>query len=183
MALQLPPLPEFQPRWEDFQAWWQQIKEAIERNEEAQALLFDAINDILGEEGTGLVGRVSLLGSFTIPTLVLTASDAGANVTISVAAHIRRYGDGTELAVAGGNLTGKSYSTKYAIYYDDETREDGTPSYVATTDLETAQHNYEAGRHYVGTVTTPAAAGAPTTGGSPPAGSGYTAGAGSVNIT
>ena len=183
MPLQLPPLPEFQPRWEDFQAWWQQIKEAIERNEEAQSLLFDAIDEVLGDAGTGVVGQVAIPGSFTIPTLVLTATDVGANVTIAVASHVRRYGDGTELAVTGGNLTGKSYSTTYGVYYDDETRADATPSFVATTDLETAQHNYVAGRHYVGTVTTPAAAGGPTTGGSPPAGSGYTAGAGAVNIT
>lgn len=183
MALNLPPLPEFEPSWATFQAWWQEIRAAIEENEAAQALLFDAIEETLGSGGAGVVGRLAILGSFSIPTLVLTATDAGANVTISVASHIRRYGDGTSISVSGGNLTGKSYSTKYAVYYDDDTREDTTPAYVATTDLEEAQHNYEAGRHYVGTVTTPAALGLPTTGGSPPAGSGYTAGAGAINIS
>lgn len=183
MPLQLPPLPEFEPTWPTFMTWWQQVKEAIERNEEAQQLLFDAIQGILGDEGTGVVGQLAILGSFSIPTLVLTASDAGADVTIAIAAHIRRYGDGTAVPVGASSLTGKAYSTTYAIYYDDETRENPAPTYVATTDLEEAQHNYEVGRHYVGTVTTPAAAGGPTTGGSPPAGSGYTAGASAVNIT
>ena len=183
MTLQLPPLPEFQPRWEDFQAWWQQIKEAIERNEQAQQILFDAIDEALGDAGTGLIGRAAILGSFSIPTLTLTATDAGSDVTISIASHIRRYGDGSELAITGGSLTGNAYSTVYAVYYDDDTRANASPSFVATTDLETAQHNYVTGRHYVGTVTTPAAAGPATTGGSPPAGSGYTAGSGAVNIT
>ena len=185
MALQLPPLPEFQPRWEDFQAWWQQIKEAIERNEEAQELLFDAINEILGEEGTGLVGQLAILGSYTIPTLVITAVNDGSDIYAEVEDHIRRYGDGTELPITGTSTTGLAASTTYGIYYDDTTRQDGTPTFRATTDLEEAQHNYVPGRHYVGTITTPAAPGPPgaKTGGSPPAGSGYTAGAGSVNIT
>lgn len=183
MPLQLPPLPEFQPSWETFQVWWQQVKDAIEANERAQEILFDTIDAVLGEDGTGMVGRLSILGSFTIPTLVLTATDAGANATIAIASHIRRYGDGSSLTVSAGSLTGKSYSTTYAVYYDDITHEDTTPTYVATTDLEEAQHNYIDGRHYVGTVTTPAAAGAPTTGGSPPAGSGYTAGSSAVVIT
>jgi hypothetical protein len=183
MALELPPLPEFQPEWHTFQAWWQQIKQAIEQNEAAQQLLFDTIEETLGEAGTGIVGRVAILGSFTIPTLVITAADVGTTVTITIASHIRRYGDGTSLGVAGGSITGKAFSTKYAIYYDDDTRQDTSPSYQATTDLEEAQHNYVVGRHYVGTVTTPADGAASTTGGGPPAGSGYTAGAGAINIT
>lgn len=183
MALQLPPLPEFQPTWSTFQTWWQQVKEAIERNEEAQQILFDAIDEILGEQGTGVVGQLAILGSYSIPTLTLTAADVGASVTITVASHIRRYADATEVAVTGGTVTGLAYSTVYAVYYDDATRTLATPTFVATTDLETGQHNYAEGRHYLGTVTTPAAAGPPTTGGSPPAGSGYTAGAGAMNIT
>lgn len=183
MALQLPPLPEFEPEWGTFQIWWQQVKEAIEENERGQQILFDYIQETLGEEGEGVVGRLAILGSFSIPTLVLTASDVGTDVTITIASHIRQYGDGTSISVSGGSLTGKSFSTKYAVYYDDPTREDTSPTYVATTDLEEAQHNYEVGRHYVGTVTTPADGGAATTGGSPPAGSGYTAGASAVNIT
>ena len=183
MPLILPPMPEYEPSWATFQAWWQEVKDAIENNEAAQQLLFDTINDVLGEGSSGVVGRVALLASYTIPTMVITATDVGANVTIAIAPHIRRYGNGNEISVAGANFTGKSYSTKYAIYYDDETMQDTSPSYQITTDLETAQYNYEGGRHYVGTVTTPAAAGPASTAGAPPAGSGYTGGASSAAIT
>src|SRR6478736_8598681 len=120
MPLQLPPLPEFQPTWASFQAWWQQVKEAIERNEEAQQILFDAIDDAISG-GDGLTNQTAILGSFSIPTMTITATDVGADVTIAIAAHVRRYGNGTELAVGAGSVTGLSYSTTYGIYYDDPT--------------------------------------------------------------
>jgi hypothetical protein len=180
--LQLPPLPSTEPSWGAFQVWWQQVKEAIEASDAAQQYILDAIEEAV-TGSNGLATRTAILGSYSIPTMIITATDVGANVTITIAAHNRQYGDGTDLSVAGGSLTGKSYSTTYAIYYDDETMLDTTPTYVATTNLEEAQHNYGPGRHYVGTVTTPAAAGGPTTGGSPPAGSGYTAGASAQVIT
>lgn len=180
--LELPPLPPTEPDWGSFQVWWQQVKEAIERNEQAQGIIFDALDEAIGGAG-GLADQVAILGSFTIPTMILTATDVGANVTISIANHIRRYGNATEIPIIGGAIIGKAFSTKYAVYYDDESREDPTPVFVATTDLETAQHNYAAGRHYCGTVTTPADGAGATSGGSPPAGSGYTAGASAVVIT
>lgn len=185
MALQLPPLPEFEPRWEAMMTWWQQVKEAIERNEEAQQILFDQIDTALGAgaDGSGITPRLAILGSFPIPTMILTGSDAGATATISIAAHVRHYGDGTEVAVAAGSVTSLAFSTVYGVYYDDATLADSVPTFEATTDLETAQHNYSPGRHYVGTITTPANGAGNTTGGAPPAGSGYTAGQGSVVIT
>lgn len=181
-ALQLPPLPATQPSWSAFQVWWQQVKEAIEQNEAAQGLIFDAIDEAVGG-ANGLTNQVAIMGSFSIPTMILTATDAGADATITIANHIRHYANGEDLTITGGTVTGLAYSTTYAVYYDDETRLLAAPTYAATTDLETGQHNYETGRHYMGTVTTPAAAGGPTTGGSPPAGSGYTAGASAVVIT
>jgi hypothetical protein len=113
-------------------------------------------------------------GSATDPSVVVSASDAGASATITIAAHTRRYGDGTTLAVAGGSLTGKAYSTQYAVYYDDTTTANTTPTYVATTTLKDAQPNAVAGRHYVDQITTPAAAAPPTGGGGyrPPGGGG-----------
>lgn len=182
MAFELPPLPEFEPTWATFQVWWQQVKEAIEQNEAAQALLFDAIEEVLSGD-SGVTGQLAIIGSYSIPTMTITASDVGANVTISVASHVRQYPNGASTPIAAGSITGRAYSTTYAVYYDDDTREDTSPTFHATTDLEEAQHNYASGRHYVGTVVTPAALGAPTTGGSPPAGSGYTAGASAVVIT
>ena len=183
MALFLPPLPEFEPSWATFQAWWQEVKQAIEENERGQQLIFDALDETLGEAGTGIVGRLAILGSYSIPTMTLTASDVGSDVTIAVAAHVRQYGDGSSLGIDAGSITGLAFSTKYVVYYDDDTRENTSPTFLASTDLETGQHNYAVGRHYVGTVTTPANGAAATTGGSPPAGSGYTAGASAQVIT
>jgi len=181
VAIELPPLPPTEPSWGAFQVWWQQVKEAIEKSEAAQQEILDALDQAVGGAG-GLNTQMAILGSFSIPTMVVTAADVGANVTITIAAHIRHYGNGTELPVAGGSITGKAFSTKYGIYYDDLEMVDSTPAYFATTDLAEAQHNFIAGRHYVGTVTTPADGAAATTAGSPPAGSGYTAGASAVVI-
>lgn len=181
MTLQLPRLSPIQPPWQDFQVWWQQVCEAIEANEAAQTSLFDELEAQLDASQAAIV-MLAIGFSYTIPTLVLTATDAGADVTITIADHDRRYGDGEVLEITGDTLTGLSYSTNYAVYYDDVARTDPSPVFHATTNLQTAQANYIDGRHYVGTVATPAAAGAPTTGGAPPAGSGYTAGAGSISI-
>lgn len=110
--------------------------------------------------------------SATVPSNSLTATDAGANATITIAANVRQYGDGTSLSVSGGSLTGKSYSTVYAIYYDDATVADTTPTYVATTTLKDAQPGKVSGRHYVGQITTPASGGGATGGGYVPPGGG-----------
>jgi len=180
--IELPPLPATEPSWSSFQVWWQQVKTAIENSEQAQQEILDALDEAIGGAG-GLATQTAILGSFTIPTMVVTAADVGTNVTITIAAHVRHYGNSVELPVAGGTITGKAFSTKYGIYYDDLEMVDSTPAYFATTELQAAQHNFVAGRHYVGTVTTPADGAAATTGGSPPAGSGYTAGASAVVIT
>jgi hypothetical protein len=181
MALQLPPLPATEPSWGSFQVWWQQVKEAIERNEKSQTIILDALDQALQGSG-GIADQLAILGSFSIPTLILSAADVGSNVTITIAPHIRRFSDGTQIALYGDTLTGKAFNTKYAVYYDDESRADPSPTYIATPYLQEAQHNWVAGRHYCGTVTTPADGGAAASGGSPPAGSGYTAGASAVVI-
>lgn len=108
--------------------------------------------------------------SWTSPGSVLSASDAGANATIAIAAHTRNYGDGTNVSVSSGSLTGKSYSTAYYIYYNDASLAGGSVTYVATTSATTAAPNKTSGRHFVGKVTTPAAAAPPTTGGTIPPG-------------
>jgi len=178
----LPPLPATEPSWSAFQVWWQQVKEAIERNEVRQGSILDALDeDIYGAEGLLISSTVG--GSFSIPTMILTAADAGASATITIASHVRRYPNGEEVSVNGAVITGFAFSTRYGVYYDDKKMLGGAVSYVATADLEEAQHSYAPGRHYCGTVTTPADGAGPTTGGSPPAGSGYTAGASAVVIT
>ena len=119
------------------------------------------------------------INSYTVPTSVLSASDAGSNATITISGHLRVYPvqgsiDLADLTVAGGSLTGLSYSTGYYVYYDDTTLEDATPAYAATTSAATAQVGAAAGRHFVGFITTPASGGGGTsgTGGSPPGGGG-----------
>jgi hypothetical protein len=98
----------------------------------------------------------------------ITATDAGADVTISISAHTRYYpqsdGTTTSVAVSAGTIIGQAYSTFYYIYYDDPARAGGTVTYVATTSDVTAAQTGD--RHTVGSVTTPAALAAPS-GGSP----------------
>jgi hypothetical protein len=97
----------------------------------------------------------------------ITATDAGADVTITISAHTRHYpqpdGSTVDVAVSGGSLTGRAYSTTYYIYYDDPSRAGGAVTYQSTTSEATAAQIGD--RHTVGGVTTPAALGAPKTGG------------------
>jgi hypothetical protein len=97
----------------------------------------------------------------------ITATDAGANVTIAISGHTRYYphadGTTTSVSVTGGSLTGLAYSTKYYIYYDQASRAGGAVTYASTTSATTAAQIEP--RHVVGSVMTPAAAGAPLTGG------------------
>jgi hypothetical protein len=174
--LELPPLPPTEPGWPSFQVWWQQVKEAIERNDLIQQNVIDALDTGITAPG-GMADQLAILGSFTIPTMILTATDVGSSVTISIPSHIRRYSNAVQIALTGGTITGLAFGTKYGVYYDDESRADAAPEYHATPYLQEAQHNWAIGRHYCGTVTTPADGAGPTTGGCPPAGSGYTAGA------
>ena len=111
-------------------------------------------------------------GSAVIPDEVLTATDAGTDATITIAANARLYNDGTTLTgIAGGSITGLAYSTTYGVYYDDPTASTTTPTYHATTTLSNALNNFVSGRHFVGNVTTPASGGAAVSGGYQPPGS------------
>lgn len=92
----------------------------------------------------------------------LTATDAGASATITIAGHTRVYGDGASVAVTGGSLTGRVYSTLYYVYYDQPSRVGGAVTYASTTSAATAAQTGD--RHLVGSVTTPAAAAPATTG-------------------
>lgn len=107
---------------------------------------------------------VSQLTTSGVSGLTLTATDAGANVTITVSAHTRVYGDGTSVAVSGGSITGLAYSMAFYIYYDDALRAGGAVTYQATTSQATGAQT--GNRHALGAVTTPAALGAPV-GGNP----------------
>ncbi len=172
-----------------FQKWWQSLKTALETQENAQddllaavvaaqvaaddaqtaadtaqaaAVVAETSADTAQASADGANSVASLTASGVTPN-PLTATDAGADATITIAAHTRVYGDGATLAIAGPvNLTGRAYSTLYYVYYDDPTRADTTPTYQTTTSVATAAQTGD--RHLVGSITTPAAAAPPETG-------------------
>jgi hypothetical protein len=108
------------------------------------------------------VTNVSAISNSFVTGVTITATDAGSNVTLTISAHTRVYGDGTSVAVSAGSITGLPYSTLEYVYYDDAARVGGPVVYLATTSSATAA---QAGiRHTVGSATTPAALGAPISG-------------------
>ena len=94
--------------------------------------------------------------------LSISAADAGANVTASISAHSRIYGDGATVAVSAGTITGLAYSTTYYLYYSDPARTGGTVTFQATTNQADAAQIGDV--HSLGAVATPAAAAPPSTG-------------------
>lgn len=176
-------LPRLPPSFgSQLQGWWEEMATEIENAHNQLQIAFDELDEQISADG-GLSTQIAIASSFPVPTMTLTAADVGSDVTITVAAHTRYYPEDTNLSVSGGTITGLSFSTTYAVYYDDATRQNGSPTFLATTSLRTGQANYAEGRHYVGTVTTPADGAASTTGGAPPPASGYTAGTSAVVIT
>jgi hypothetical protein len=109
--------------------------------------------------------EASALANSYVTGLTVTATDAGTDCTITISAHNRVYAyvPPTNVAVNGGSLTGKAYSTTFYIYYDQPTRAGGAVTYVATTNsADVAQLN---NRHSVAQVVTPASGGGATNGG------------------
>lgn len=119
------------------------------------------------------------IASYPNPGSVLTAADVGTDVTITIAGHVRVYPvqgsiDVPDVTITGGTITGKAFTTRYYIFYDDTTLASPTPTFQATTSSATAQVGAAAGRHFVGYVDTPADGGTSTggQGGGPPGGGG-----------
>jgi chemotaxis protein histidine kinase CheA len=112
---------------------------------------------------------LTIFTGYSTPGEILTATDAGGTASITIDNHTRKYKAGvSDVSITGTTLTGLSFSTQYFIYYDDTTRSDTTPTFVATTDFDTASPQAADGRHYVGTVMTPADGAGDTSGGSAP---------------
>lgn len=164
-----------------FRRWWQSVVEKIETQEAAQDSMLSQIATILGlttaldaavtaaqdaaDTATAAAAGANSVASLTnsgVTGLTLSASDAGANATITISGHTRVYGDGTAVSVTGGTVTGQPYSTTVFIYYDQPSRLGGAVTFLATTSDTTAAQTGD--RHLVGRVTTPAAAGAPNSG-------------------
>ena len=117
---------------------------------------------VVAQDAATDVGEQSSLASSGTSGLTITATDAGANVTVTISAHTRVYGDGTSVAVTGGSITGLAYSTAYFLYYDDASRAGGAVTFLSTVTAATAAQS--GNRHSLGSVTTPAALAAPVTG-------------------
>lgn len=92
---------------------------------------------------------------------VLTATDAGASATISVASHSVTFDFGT-ISYDAGTITGLLYSTTYYVYASDSAFAGGTVTWLATSN---PNNLIAPSTYYAGTVTTPAALGGPVTGG------------------
>lgn len=175
-----------------FMVWWQQFRNQLQA---ALNTITDQQQDIIealtaagialeaaidaGETAEVTARELARINSYTIPTDVLTASDAGSDASIAIASHTRVYPvqggiDVPDLAVTAGSVTGLAFSTTYYVYYDDPALEDVTPTFAATTNQATAQVGAATGRHFVGKVTTPADGGGGTSGGGgyPPGGGG-----------
>ena len=107
-----------------------------------------------GQTASGLTYRPT--------TNPLTATDAGSNATVNIAAFTMRTSSKGDISVNSGSITALSYSTLYYIYYDDATLAGGAVTYNATTTKVTAING--GGRFFVGSIITPAATAPNTTG-------------------
>lgn len=193
VALELPPLPEGQPIVDPktglptlaFSVFWQQLKTAVEQHEAdqddliADILAAQAAADAAQADATAAAREQARITSYPNPGSVLSAADVGSDATITIASHTRVYPvqgsiDVPDVAITGGTITGRAFSTRYYIYYDDETLADTTPSFLSTTTSATAQVGAAAGRHFIGFIDTPADGGSSTggQGGGPPGGGG-----------
>ena len=106
--------------------------------------------------------ETSALAPSGVTGLTLTASDAGSNATITISAHTRVYGDGSQVSVNSGSVTGLAYSTAYYVFYVDASRSGGAVTYQASTNAADAAQIGDV--HSLGTVTTPAALASPNPG-------------------
>jgi hypothetical protein len=138
-------------------------------------------------DATAAGREVARINSYTSPGSVLTATDAGSDATITIASHSRIYpvqGSITvpPVSINGDSETGLAYSTRYWVYYDDETLADTDPAFVVTTTAADAQVGAASGRHALGYIDTPASGGSPTggSGTAPPGGTGGGGGDGTV---
>lgn len=120
---------------------------------------------------TAADARFLSISNSTTTGLTMTATDAGASASIAVSNHTRNYANGTSVAVTGTGgspLTGLAYSTQYFLFYDQLSLAGGAVTYQTSLTGPTAQTTAAGGsapnRHFVGSVVTPAALGAPSPG-------------------
>lgn len=146
-----------------FMQWWDTFAKQIET-------FASDITNALTQAGIAITtansaNNVAKLAGSGTENLTLSATDAGSDASIMISAHNRLYADGTTVSLDAGTLTGLAYSTKYYIHYDDSSFAGGAVTYQAsTTDTAASQTG---STHFVGIITSPAAAD-PDTGGVTP---------------
>lgn len=171
----------------EFQLRWQRLCEAIEaavnslntQVNDNTALLSriaaaQSLAQAANDNATTVDNRTSIESSYTDPTNILTASADG---TITIAAHTRRYTNGTSASISAGSVSGLTNEVTYTVYYVDAAREGGTVTFFATTSAVAQTGN----THIVGTATIPAT-GQPPAGGTSPTAPGYTPPPGDSNL-
>jgi hypothetical protein len=100
-------------------------------------------------------------GSYRPTSNPLTATDAGATATVSIAAFTMRVG-ATDVSINSGSVTSLSFATLHYIYYDDATLAGGSVTFNAATIKETALNDDD--RFFVGSILTPPNGGGDTIG-------------------
>ena len=155
----------------EFHIWWQRVANALTDS-------IDGIEEALNR-GNEAKKNTARINSYTVPSAVIVAVDAGTSATINISSHDRVYpSDGSlsipTVTIEAGAITGLDYSKTYYVYYDDSTLADTTPTFIATLDQTVAQVGAGPYRHFLGFVTTPASGGSPSDGGGglPPGGGG-----------
>jgi hypothetical protein len=113
-------------------------------------------------DGTSRYGATGNTLSYRPTSNPLTATDAGSNATISIAAFTMRTGSKGDISYSSGSITALAYSTLYYVYFDDAALAGGAATYNATTTKSTA--NNGAGRFFLGSIFTPNHGGVATVG-------------------
>lgn len=114
-----------------------------------------------GATSSGGVGSQPASGNAAPTTDPLTSTDAGSDVTITIAAFVMR-DSGTDISITGDTITGESYNVVRYIYYDDPNKVGGAVTFIATaTKLDLLD---DSGRYFVGSIITALAGGSDTNG-------------------
>lgn len=159
----------------EYQLRWQRLCEAIEAainaistqvNDNTVLLsriaAAQALAQTANDNTTQVDQRTSLESSYTDPPKILTANASG---VVTIAAHTRRYTNGTFAIIDAGSVSGLASGTTYWIYYSDAARAGGSVTFTATTNPIAQGGNI----HVVGRITIPAAGEPDTDGGGPSA--------------
>lgn len=93
--------------------------------------------------------EAAIQGSYIDPDSVVTATP----ITVSIAAHVRRYADGTSANVSAGTVAATGPDDVDYVFYNDPARAGGAVTYQVSVDPPTQTGD----THVVGAVTIPAA--------------------------